>query len=245
MKNIDMLVMGFCCLLLLDACSAPKKHAEKTEPTFEEWVQQTKLESASEDEVTKAKQSEIKVSKRQAQLDDNLIVGVHVGTSIGGGSNPYSTTSYYELRGSKGISLVRFPSRFASNGFDGGFRVWANSDRSMILVYEWMGTGVDVHEFHFVFIHEDHGWTAHGVAIPKWTAPSSVPTIPTPHGDEATSMPLVPTDPEYRPGFIGPYGPDAIGISDGFLIVVPKRGRHYRVRAEDLESMHPFPFIVG
>jgi hypothetical protein len=228
MNNTNILVMGLCCLLLLDACSSPRKHAGKFEPTFEEWVQQTKLEPASEDEVTKAKQSEVKVSKRQAQMDANLIVGVHVGTSIGGGSNPYSTTSYYELRNSTGISLERFPSRFASNGFDGGFRVWANSERSMILVYEWMGTGVDVHEFHFVFIREDQGWTAHGVVIPKWAAPSPVPT-----------------DPEYRPGFIGPYGPDTIGISDGFLIVVPKRGTTYRVRAKDLESMHPFPFIVG
>jgi len=74
MKNTDMLVMSSCCLLLIGACSAPKKHAGKTEPTFEEWVQQTKLEPASEAEVTKAKQSEIKVSKRQAQLDANLIV---------------------------------------------------------------------------------------------------------------------------------------------------------------------------
>lgn len=220
---------SFAWMLLLASCASSAKPKAALPLDFAAWCLQSKLECVSPTEVSEAKASEVKVQKFAAQLGGGLTVKLHRGITIRGDTS-YSTTSYYELRDSKGSSLVKFPSRLPSDGFKGDFRLWSSPDASLILVYEWIVTGVDSHEMYFVFQKQESWWSARGIKIPMF---------PGSFGEKFAD------DPNHGAGNTGPYGPDVIGVAGRSLIIIPRRGIHRRVRAEDMESDHPFPFIVG
>ncbi|MHB1081386.1 MAG: hypothetical protein ACYC67_18465 [Prosthecobacter sp.] len=229
MKTTATFLASFAWMLLLVSCASDTNKVIAKAPDFESWCVQFKLETASIEDEAEAKASERKVHKLGAQLGAGLSVQVQPGLKIKADSS-YSTTSFYELRDSKGSALVKFPSRFSSDGFDGDFRVWVSDDRSLILIYEWIETGVDSHEMYFVFHKEEDSWSARGVDIPIF------------RGGFAGS---VIDDFRNRPGYTGPYGPHVLGIAGHGVILTPKHGAKCRARVEDLKADHPFPFIVG
>lgn len=216
-------------MLLLASCASPAKPKAARPLDFETWCLQSKLEYVSPTEVSEAKTSEVKVQKFAAQLGGGLSVRVQRGIKIKSESS-FSTTSYYELRDANGSSLAKFPSRISPPGFEGNFRIWSSADSSLILGYEWIETGVDSHEMYFVFYKEEARWIARGIKIPLFPGSFSEKFA---------------DDPNHGAGDTGPYGPDVIGVAGRLLIIIPRHGIHRRVRAEDLESDHPFPFIVG
>ena len=216
-------------MLLLDSCASHTKLKVAQGPDFETWCVQSKLATIGVAEEIEAKASEMAVHKLSAQLGGGLNVRVQRGINIKDGS-AFSTTSFYELQDSKGSSVLKFPSLMASPGFEGNFRVWSSSDSSLILVYEWIVTGVDSHEMYFVFRKDEDRWSAQGVEIPLFRGLRSDQFL---------------DDPNQGAGNTGPYGPHVLGVAGRTLIIIPKRGNYRRVRVEELEAAHPFPFIVG
>ncbi len=229
MKTRATCLAAFACMLLLASCAANPKQKIAQGPDFETWCLQSKLEAVSMVEEMEAKASEVAVHKLTAQLSGGLNVRVQRGIKIKDGS-AYSTTSFYELRDAKGSSLVKFPSRISPPGFEGNFRIWCSADSSLILIYEWIETGVDSHEMYFVFHKEEDWWSARGIQIPLFPGSFSEKFA---------------DDPNHGAGNTGPYGPDVLGVAGRSLIIIPKRRMHRRARFEDLEAAHPFPFIVG
>ncbi|WP_395749712.1 hypothetical protein [Prosthecobacter sp.] len=216
-------------MLLLSSCASDTKPKATQRLDFETWCLQSKLEYVSPPELSAAKASEVPVQKLAAQLGGGLTVKLQCGIKIKSESS-FSTTSYYELRDAKGSSLAKFPSRISPPGFEGNFRLWSSPDSSLILIYEWIVTGVDSHEMYFVFHKEESWWSARGVKIPLFPGSGNAPSL---------------DDPNERPGNTGPYGPHVLGVSGRSLIIIPKYGKHRRARFEDMEAAHPFPFIVG
>lgn len=229
MKTIAAFLASFAWMLVLGACASAQKKEAVQGPDFENWCVQSKLGEVSSEQVAEAKASEVEVHKLSARLEDGLNVKVQLGVKIKADSS-YSTTSFYELQDSKSGSLVKFPSRLSSDGFDGNFRVWVSDDRSLILIYEWIETGVDSHEMYFVFQKEEGWWSARGVEIPIFRVNSAGPVM-----DDFSN----------RPGYTGPYGPYVLGIAGREIILIPSRASNRRARVDDLKLDHPFPFIVG
>lgn len=229
MKTILLFLASCVGVAQLVSCAAGKRQTAVQGSDFETWCAQSRLERADVKGEAEAKASEVKVTKLRAQLGEGLSVNILLGTKIKDGS-AYSTTSFYELQDSKGNSMVRFPSRLSLHGFEGNYRLWASADRSLIPIYEWIETGVDSHEMHFVFQKDEGRWSARSIKIPKFRG--SFPGAET-------------NDPRDAPGSTGPYGPDVMGVAGHSLIVIPRRGVCRRAQAEDLELDHPFPFIVG
>lgn len=216
-------------MALLASCASDARLKVPQALGFEDWCLQSSLEPTSMDEEKEAKASEVTVRNLSAQIGGGLNVRVRQGIKIKVGS-AYSTTSLYELQDSKGNSLAQFPSRMSSPDFEGNFRLWSSADSSVILVYEWIVTGVDSHEMYFVFHKGEDQWRVRGVEIPLF---------PGSRREQLMS------DPNLGAGNTGPYGPYVLGVAGSSLIIIPRHGFYRSVRVEDLAAAHPFPFIVG
>lgn len=211
-------------LILAGSCSTGKKSHKTEEIDFPWWCLSHGVEPASEEDVALATASEIKQDNMVLSLGGGIELAMRRGKTIGD-NHSCSTSSYYSLK-QAGKTVATFPSRFSTDGFDGAFRVWASADRSIILVYEWIGTGVDVHEQHLVFSKEGENWAVQGLELP---------TIKIPASDNSNN----------RPGFIGPYGPHVLGLSGNTIIILPCKGFPARAKIQNLERAFPFPFVVG
>jgi hypothetical protein len=233
-------VIGWClckavfavCIVLFTGC-ATKPTRSSNETSLPSWVQQNRLSEATETEVETAKSSEVTWINGRADLGSGLSLKLLRGEILGTGQ--LSTISHYSLNDSKGRSLVKLPSRLSNqdtNPENNETKVWASQDHKLFLVYESRSDATGDREFHgIIYKNQDERWEARGVALPHWDDRSEELRM--------AKEKHVPLNPIFHDG------PFSNGVTNDAVILLPVKGRFFKVKPDDLKTSHPFPFDIG
>lgn len=217
---------------LFNGCATNQSQKSKA-PNLSSWIQQNRLSEATETEVETAKSSEVPWINGRADLGSGLSLKLHRGEILGTGQ--LSTTSHYSLNDSKGRSLVKLPSRLSNQDTNPEYnetKVWASQDHKLFLVYESRSDATGDREFHgIIYKNQDEMWEARGVLLPNWN-------------DRSEELRMakenhVPLNPIFHDGTF------SNGVTNDAVILLPVKGRFFKVKPDDLKTFHPFPFDIG